>query len=404
MQLILETYSIGTNMLEKAKALSDQLVAWRREIHMYPELGFAETRTANLVAETLEGMGIEAQTGVGKTGVVGYLGDSDGPVIGIRADMDALPIHEENDVPYASQSPGLMHACGHDAHTAMLLGVAKLLSEMPDRPRGQVRFLFQPSEERSDEENISGAPRMIEDGALKEVDAVIALHVASEAPSGMVMIGPGHTTAASDEFTIKIFGTGGHGAYPHQTTDPTFMLSHLINAIYGICARRINPTQAAVISIGSIHGGTVSNVIPSEIEIMGTMRSYDKEVREQLREELTQAVKVVEAFGGKAELKLIPGYMATYNDPGIAEMIQEAATDLLGKEMLLPAKAGMGAEDFSYMADVAPGAMFMLGAKYDETDRPHHTPVFDINEACLPVGAAMLAETTVRLLRKHAAA
>ena len=389
-------------MLEQAKALSEQLVAWRRDIHMHPELGFEETRTAKLVAETLEGMGIEAQTGVGKTGVVGYLGDSDGPVIGIRADMDALPITEDHDVPYASQTPGLMHACGHDAHTSMLLGVAKLLSDMPDRPKGQVRFLFQPSEERSDDENISGAPRMIEDGAMKDVDAVIALHVASEVPSGMVMIGAGHATAACDEFRIKIYGTGGHGAYPHQTTDPTFMLSHLINAIYGIRARRVDPTKSAIISIGTIHGGTVSNVIPNEIEITGTMRSYDKEVRVQLQEEIQQAAKVVEAFGGRAEVELIYGYMATYNDPAVAEMIEQTASDLVGEEMLMPAKAGMGGEDFSYMADVAPGAMFMLGAKYDEMDRPHHTPVFDINEECLPIGTAMLAETAVRLLRKHA--
>ena len=196
----------------QAQQLADQIVAWRRDIHMHPELGFQEQRTARLVADTLAEFGIEAQTGVGKTGVVGYLGEGS-PVIGIRADMDALPIQEENDVPYRSQAPGVMHACGHDAHTAILLGVAKMLSEMPDRPPGQVRFLFQPSEENSDEDDKSGATRMIEDGALEGVDAVIALHVASDLPAGAITVEDGYSTANEDSFQVVLKGTGGHGAY-----------------------------------------------------------------------------------------------------------------------------------------------------------------------------------------------
>ncbi len=388
-------------MLEQAKAIREQLVAWRRDFHMHPELGFEEQRTARAVADTLADLGLEVQTGVGKTGVVALIGEGS-PVIGIRADMDALPIHEENDVPYASQTPGLMHACGHDGHTAMLLGVAQLLSQMPDRPAGQVRLLFQPSEERSDTENKSGGRRMVEEGALDGLDAVIALHVASDQPAGKIQIESGYVTAAEDSFFITLTGTGGHGAYPHQGTDPTFILAQVINAIQGIRSRRIDPTKAATISIGTIHAGTVTNVIPSKVEISGTIRTYDEATRARIKQELAQALEVARALGGDFKLELKSGYPATFNDEAVAQVIKEAATDLLGSDGLLPAAAGMGAEDFSFMAQKAPGAMFNLGAKFDDKSRPHHTPVFDISEDALPVGTAMLAEVTLRLLRAHA--
>jgi amidohydrolase len=391
----------GRKLLEQANAIREQLVIWRRQIHANPELGFQEHGTARYVTDALAEMGIEAQSGVGKTGVVGYLGEGS-PVIGIRADMDALPIQEENDVPYRSQNPGVMHACGHDAHTAMLLGAARLLSEMPNRPRGQIRFLFQPSEEASDAENKSGAVRMIEDGAMEEIDAVIALHVASELPANQIEIAGGYATAAEDSFHITVKGTGGHGAYPHQGTDPTFMLAQLINAIQGIRSRRVDPTKAATISIGYIHAGTVTNVIPSEVRLGGTMRSYDSEVREQLKEEMEKALGVVRALGGEAEVRFAQGYPSTYNDPAVAELIRSTAAETLGEDALIDPEPGMGAEDFSYMAQKAPGAMFMLGAKYDEKSRPHHTPVFDISEDVLPTGAALLAEVTRQLLEEKA--
>ncbi|MEZ4664079.1 MAG: amidohydrolase [Caldilineaceae bacterium] len=388
-------------MLEQANAIREQLVAWRRDFHMHPELSFQEQRTARVVAQTLEGMGIEVQTGVGKTGVVGYLGEG-APIIGIRADMDALPIQEENDVPYASQTPGVMHACGHDAHTAMLLGVAKLLSEMPERPVGQIRFLFQPSEEDADDENKSGAVRMIEDGALKDVDRTIALHVASDLTAGQIEIKSGFATASEDSFHITLTGTGGHGAYPHQTVDPVFILAQVLNTILGIRARRIDPTKAGTISIGSIHGGRASNVIPSKVEITGTMRSFDDETRENLKIELAKALEVARALGGDFKLEFTPGYPSTYNDPAVSDLIAQTARAMLGDDALPAPEAGMGAEDFSYMTREAPGAMFMLGAKYDDKNRPHHTPVFDISEDVLPTGAAVLAEVALRLLRGEA--
>jgi amidohydrolase len=385
----------------QAQQLSDQLVAWRRDIHMHPELSFQETRTARLVADTLAELGIEAQTGVGKTGVVGYLGEGR-PVIGIRADMDALPIQEANDVPYRSQTPGVMHACGHDAHTAILLGVAKMLAAMPDRPPGQVRFLFQPSEENSDSEGKSGAPRMIEDGALEGVDAVIALHVASDLPAGRIMVEDGYSSANEDSFQITLTGTGGHGAYPHQAVDPVFILAQVLNAIQGIRARRVDPTRAAAISIGEVHAGAASNVIPSEVYISGTMRSFDDETRQQLRDELLSTLQVARALGGDFTLRLRPGYPSNYNAPEVAALMRASAAAIGGDEIVMEAEKGMGAEDFAYMTRCAPGAMFMLGAAVGDFSRPHHTPVFNIDESALPLGAAMLADVACQLLAQKA--
>jgi amidohydrolase len=386
-------------MLDSAMKMKEQLVAWRRDIHMHPELGFEEHRTAGVVADALKETGIRVETGIGITGVVGHLGEGP-PVVGIRADMDALPLQEANDVPYASQNPGVMHACGHDAHTAILLGVARLLAGMPDRPPGEIRFLFQPSEEKWDHELKSGATRMIEDGAPKGLDAVIALHVDDAVPTGQIEVSGGYSSAAVDAFYATIIGQGGHGAYPHETVDPTFILAQVINAIHGIRARRVKPIRAAVVSIGAIHAGHTTNVIPDKVEMQGTLRSFDAEVREQLCNELEKAFAVSRAFGGDYELKIEKGYPAMYNDPDVAEVIRQTAEELLGEGKVAPGEAQMGAEDFSYMTQLAPGAMFSLGVKIDDTPRPGHSPTFDVNEDALPVGAALLAEVACRLLKR----
>lgn len=390
------------NMLEQARAMEDTITAWRRDIHMHPELSFQEFRTARLVADTLRELGLEVETGVGKTGVVARIGEGR-PAIGIRADMDALPIIEDNDVPYASQTPGVMHACGHDAHTAILLSVATMLNNMEDRPPGEIRLLFQPSEEAPDAENKSGAVRMIEDKALEDLDAVIALHVASTLTSGQIRVTNGFAHAAVDSFEARIIGKGGHGAYPHETVDPIFILAQVINAIHGVRARQASPVRASVISIGAIHTGTANNIIPNVVEMNGTIRSYDQETRQVLWKGLEQAFGVARALGGDYELKIIDGYPAGYNDPEVAELMREIGTEMLGSEGVSPdEEPGMGAEDFAYMTQKAPGVMFSLGAKYDDMDRPHHSPVFDLDEKAFPIGAAMLAETAVQLLKKKA--
>ncbi len=385
--------------MDEAQEIEPQLVAWRRDFHAHPEIGFTETRTAAIVAETLRSMGIEVETNVGKTGVVGHLG-SGSPAVGIRADMDALPIEEVNPVDYASQNPGLMHACGHDAHTAILLGVARILSASP-RPPGEVRFLFQPCEEGSvcrDAEGFSGAGRMIQDCALVGLDAVIALHVASEAPVGIVAIDDGYIAAASDSFTATIIGKGGHGAYPHQSVDPIFMLGQVINIIQGIRSRKVNPMEPAVITIASVHAGDAANVIPAEVKIGGTIRSFSEDIRNQLHAELEKALSVTRAMGGDYTLKIVKGAPPLRNAPSVARIIREVAREVVGNEGTISAGPSMGAEDFSHMTNAVPGAMFHLGAQIGNDNRPHHSPYFNIDEAALPIGAAILAETTVRLL------
>jgi len=398
----MSTQLTAAEILDRARAIHEQIRGWRREIHRHPELTFTEQRTAGLVNAALVDLGIATETEVAKTGVVGHIRGGDGPLVGLRADMDALPIQEVNGTEFDSTRPGIMHACGHDAHTAILLGVATMLATMEDRPPGQVRFFFQPSEEASDSENKSGATRMIEDGALKGVDAVIALHVASDLEAGKVEIGDGYVSANEDSFEIWLRGTGGHGAMPHQTVDPVFILGPVLAAIQGIRARRVDPTKAAAISIGILRAGAASNVIPAEVYISGTMRSFDDATRAQLKDELAQALTVARALGGDFVLKIKPGYPSMYNDPAVAAVIRSSTTALAGAEILEPAIPQMGAEDFAYMSRQAPGAMFMLGARIGEDKRPHHTPVFDIDEAVLPLGAAVLADAACALLREKA--
>jgi amidohydrolase len=388
-------------MLDKAQKMADELVRLRRDIHQHPELGFQEFRTASLVADTLREIGIEPRTGVGRTGVVAEIGTDDGPTIAIRADMDALPIQEIPDSPYKSQNAGVMHACGHDSHTAMLLGAAHLLRDAyaneKEQWRGKVRFLFQPSEEAFDEEGISGATAMIEDGAMENVDHVIALHVGSDKPTGMLQFQEEFSLSAVDSFDAWIRGDGGHGAYPHTGSDPLSMLASILPALYAIQSRQINPLRASVVSLGQIHAGSAPNVIPAEVYLSGTIRSFEQEVREQLWAEIERALSISEKLGGSYEFKLIKGYPSLYNDPTVNGWMKQTAIDVVGDDHVQDFEFGMGAEDFAYMAQKAPGAMFSLGAAIpDGVRRNHHTPIFDIDESVLPMGAAVLAETARR--------
>ena len=382
-------------MLNKAKAIQSEMVAWRRDFHMYPELGFEEKRTSAKVAEIIKTFGYRVKTGIGKTGVVGEIG-SGKPVIAIRADMDALPILEANQVPYKSKNEGIMHACGHDAHTAIALGTAKLLSE--ENFSGTLRFLFQPAEETDDEDALSGAPRMIEDGAIKDVDQILALHVDAAISTGEIEIATEYASAGVDTFYAKIIGKGGHGSTPHKVVDPIFLSGHVILALHGIVSRQLNPYDPAVISIGSIQGGHTDTVIPEEVNLMGTIRFLTPEVQEKIHTEIKKALEITRSLGGDYELAIIEGYPPMHNHPEIVELFKTVVSDLLGEDKIVPPDPSMGAEDFGYFLEKTPGAMFLLGCKIEGDERRHHDPRFDIDEKCLPIGAAILVETALRLL------
>ena len=317
-------------MLEKAKALQDKLVDIRRTIHMNPETSFTEFKTAALVSSTLSDIGIEHQNGVGITGVVARMGNGNGPVIGIRADMDALPIQELNDVPYKSQVPGKMHACGHDAHTTMLLGAAMLLNEQDFD--GEIRLLFQPSEEAQDAEGKSGAMRMIDENAIEGLDAVISLHVSGILDCGQVSFKEEYSLANVDTIYGRIIGKGGHGAFPQLARDPIFMLAPVLTALHGIVSRWVSPIEPAVVTVGRVSGGTVNNVIPNDVELDLTLRSTDADVREQLIKEVESAFAIARTLGGDYALDIVRGYPALYNEPILTRFMKETAESILGAE------------------------------------------------------------------------
>ncbi len=364
---------------------------------MHPETGFDVHRTAGIVADELEKMGYRVKRGVGKTGVVAEIGEG-GKVVAIRADMDALPIFEQNETDYVSQNEGKMHACGHDSHTAMALGAAKILAK--ENFNGRVRFLFQPCEETADDEGKSGAQRMQEEGATEGVDYVIAQHVDPTIPVGTIAITEGPSGGGVDTWFATIIGKGGHGAYPHTTVDPFVLLSHVIIGINGIVSRKLNPFEPAAISIGVVNGGFAENVIPDKVTMKGTIRFTSLEVQKQIREELTRVFDMVKALGGDYELSFIFGGMPLINDKHVSKMIGQVGRDLLGEGNILEMEKTLGAEDFPEFLKNAPGAMYMLGTKIEgrEVYELHH-PKFDLDERALPVGSAVLAETTLRFLK-----
>ena len=388
---------------EEAQGLYEQLVRWRRDLHRHPELAFEETRTAEIVATHLEQLGMEVQRGVGKTGVVGILeGGREGKTVMLRFDMDALPIEEANEVDYASQEPGKMHACGHDGHTAIGLGVATLLARHRQQLTGRVKLVFQPAEEIS-----RGARAMIDDGVLKDPapDVVMGLHLWNSLPVGRAAVQPGPFMAAAAHFRLTVQGQGGHGALPHQTIDPVVTAAHLVTAIQTIVSRNLPPMQPAVVSVGTFHAGTAANVIPDRAELTGTIRTLDDQVARQIEDRLHQlARQITQAFGATYHLEVDHATPVVVNDPTVTEHLTRIARRQLGEEAVESVTPLMVSEDVSEFLRRVPGCYFFLGSQNLERDLryPHHHPRFDFDEAALPLGVGILVEATVAYLNEHA--
>jgi amidohydrolase len=389
----------GETMLKQAHALTEEIIEWRRDFHMHPETGFDVQRTAGIVADELEKLGYRVRRGVGKTGVVADMGEG-GPLVAIRADMDALPLQEMNENEYKSKVDGKMHACGHDSHTAMALAAATILSK--EKFPGTVRFLFQPAEEVADEEGKSGAQRMVEDGAADGIDFVIAQHIDSLSSVGTVAISAGPASGGVDSWFGTIYGKGGHAAHPNKAIDTFYLTAHVILALNAIVSRRLDPFAPAVVSIGSINGGFTENVIPESVRITGTLRFADPAVHTQIQEEIRRAFELTRTLGGDYDLEFEIGGPPMINDEHVADVIREVAVELVGKENVRKMRKTLGAEDFGSFMEHAPGAMFNLGVqKAGHEDYPLHHPKFDLDERALPLGTAVLVETALRFLRNR---
>ena len=387
--------------LKEAQELFKYTQSMRRDFHIHPELGFHEVRTAGIVAKELTNLGLEVHTGVGGTGVVAILeGTRPGPVVLVRADMDALPIIEETGAPYASQNLGVMHACGHDGHTGILLTVARMLNNHQNELAGTVKFMFQPAEE-----GMGGAEAMIDAGILAspKVDIALALHVWNEKPVGWIGIANGPAMAGAEIFNIKIRGNGGHGAAPHLAVDPILASAQVITALQGIVARNVPPLQTAVVSVCKIHAGETFNVIPPAVEMTGTIRTFEPAVRLLVLDRFNKTIRsVAEAMGCEADIDIQRLTPATINQSEVSAQVTSVArrvfpdADVDGANFIT-----MGSEDFAFVLEKVPGCFFFIGSANHEKglDASHHHPKFDIDETSKPIGAALMTATVMDLLK-----
>jgi amidohydrolase len=379
-------------LIDSAAALADQLRAWRRDFHQHPELGFNEVRTARIVAAELGKLGLDVQTGVGKTGVVGLLaGAFDGPTVMLRADMDALPIQEETGADYASTTPNTMHACGHDGHMAIGLGVAHLLAARRDRMHGRVKFIFQPAEEP-----MGGAQAMIADGALENPrpDVAFGLHLWNPLPVGQVAVTTGPIMAGADTFTIHLQGQGGHAASPHETRDPVVAAGQIIAALQSVVSRNIDPLDSAVLSVTSLQAGTAGNAIPMTARLEGTLRTFTPRARTVALERLRDIAEGISAaLGCTATVEGCQEAPPVVNDATALEILRQAIAPLFAPDALRADFRTMASEDMALFLKEVPGCYLLLGASNAarHLDYPHHQPRFDFDEAILPQGVALLA-------------
>lgn len=387
---------------EEAKAIREKITGWRRDFHRHPELSFKEFETTKAIARILDEAGIHGyKIGVSgvPTGLVVDIKGQRGPgkCVALRADIDALPVQEENNVSYKSEADGIMHACGHDAHAAMLLGAALLLKKHEAEFSGTVRLIFQPSEEAGD----GGAKPMIEEGVLDGVDNIAALHVWQPITSGKFAFAYGTTMASSDKFEVLVQGKGGHGAYPHQTIDPVLTAATIICQLQGIISREIDPLSTGVISACTIHSGTASNIIPETAKIEGTVRALTPEMREYLHSSIARVAKyTAEAHRCQASARALNGYPATVNDLDSLKQALRVVSDMMGPDDLIEVKSSMGAEDMGFFLEKIPGCYLYLGCAGEQNEfvYPHHNPKFDIDDSVLYLGTAFLTSYALDFL------
>jgi amidohydrolase len=366
------------------------VIDMRRDFHRHPELGFEEVRTSAIVADRLKRLGYAVRTGIAQTGVTGVLrGAKPGKTILLRADMDGLPLQEASGVEFASSVDGKMHACGHDGHVAILLGAAQLIAERKEQLCGTIVLCFQPAEEGK-----GGAAAMIRDGVLEDpyVDRVYGLHLLSQARCGMLRAGAGPVMASSDSIEITVRGRGGHGAAPHETVDPILTAAHFVTQVQSVVSRNVEPIEPAVVSICAIDGGTIHNIIPDDVRMLGTVRAYSAEVREAMKPRIETVLRgCCEAHGATYDYNYIKRYPVTSNDANEAAYVRLIAARELGEDRVEPSVPTMGAEDFSFMLEKRPGCFFFVGTRSDErTSAPHHSARFAIDERALETGVRMM--------------
>lgn len=390
----------------EANDLQPQLVTWRRDFHMHPELGFAEVRTAGIVADHLRSLGLETSTGVGKTGVVALVEPdslpAEAPTVMVRFDMDALPIEEENNVPYRSQTPGVMHACGHDGHTAIGMGVAQVLAQRRNQLGGRVKLVFQPAEE-----GLGGALAMIADGVLDapKPSASFGLHLWSRLPLNQIIVQSGPLMAGADKVNLVVEGVGGHGAMPHETIDAVVVASQIVLAWQTIVARSVDPTTPAVITVGSFHAGSAANVIAERAELGCSIRSFDLETRDFLVRRMREVAEgICAAYGAACELTFTAGVLPTLSSEAGAELMRAVVAEIAGEEAIATQKPMMVGEDMSEFLARAPGCFVLVGANDPSgpLNSPHHSPTFDFDERMLSTGVAILAGTAATYLQRNA--
>lgn len=376
----------------------DEVIAWRRHLHKYPEISFQEVQTSQFIYETLQTFGNLELSRPTETSVMARLiGAKPGKVLAIRADIDALPIQEENEVPYSSQNPGVMHACGHDGHTAILLGAAKILSSLRDQMKGEIRFLFQHAEELAP----GGAEQMVQAGVMDGVDIIIGTHLWTPLETGKFGVASGPVMASPDTFSITVNGYGGHAGLPHQTVDAIAIGAQVVTNLQHVISRNIDPLDNVVLSITKFNSGSAMNIIAGSVEIAGTVRLFNTEDRQTISSLMERVVKgVTEAHGATYKLSYNAGVDPVVNDGEVTSVIEEIIRELLGDEALVDVKPNMGAEDFSAFLKKAPGTYFFTGTgnRDKETDYPHHHPRFNIDEASLLNGVNVFVHAAFKLL------